>query len=79
MMARDTLYMESVLKRLKKIWRAFPDMTLGQILATCANYSQIYYLSDEALLKMIEDRYLAEAEIRLRDKKKKEVQEGRKH
>ena len=54
-------------------------MTLGQILATCANYSQIYYLSDEELLKMVENRYLAEAEIRLRDKKKRELQEGRKH
>ena len=78
-MARDTLYMENILKRLKKIWRAFPDMTLGQILTTCANYSQIYYLSDDELLKLVENRYLAEAEIRLRDKKKRELQEGRKH
>ena len=77
MSIRDSAYMEDKLKRLKKIWRGFPDLRLGQIIGNCANYQQIYYLTDEELISMIEARYLAAAEKNLAEKKKKELMGGR--
>lgn len=77
MSTRDSSYMDDKLKRLKKIWRGFPDLRLGQIIGNCANYQQIYYLSDEELIQMIEAKYLAAAEKNLTEKKKRELAEGR--
>lgn len=77
MSKRDTTYIEDKLKRLKKIWRGFPDLRLGQIIGNCVNYQQLYYLSDEELITIIESKYLAAAESNLLEKKKRELKEGR--
>lgn len=74
---RDTSYIDDKLKRLKKIWRAFPELRLGQIIGNCVNYPQLYYLSDDEILKIIESQYLEQAEARLIEKKKRELAGGR--
>lgn len=70
-MNRDVAYIDDKLKRLKKIWKGLPELRLGQILGNCVNYQQLYYLSDEDLLNIIERRYLTIAEKNIAEAKRK--------
>ena len=54
---RDVAYIDAFMRRFKKIWKKFPNMRFGQFIANCLNYQQIYYLSDEDIIKIIEDSY----------------------
>lgn len=48
---------EEVLRRIEYVWEAQPNMRLGQLLCTCANYVALYYSTDEELIKMLEQKY----------------------
>lgn len=48
---------EEVLQRIKYVWEDQPNMRLGQLLCTCANYVALCYSSDEELIKMLEQKY----------------------
>ena len=45
------------MRRLKKIWKQFPDLRFGQLLGNCVNFQQLYYFSDEELITFIERTY----------------------
>ena len=73
---RDSAYIDSKLKRLKKIWKGLPDLRLGQLIGSCVNYQQLYYLSDDELLAFIENKYLAIAEANIIEAKKRKADGG---
>lgn len=54
---RDPKRIDDIMKRLKKLWKVFPDLRLGQLLANCLNYQQLYYLEDEDVMKAVEAFY----------------------
>lgn len=49
---------DDILERLKDIWKAYPDLRLGQLIMNVANDPILYYLEDEELLKKMEEIYL---------------------
>lgn len=55
---RDPARIDKVLKEIKKIWKEFPDLRLGQLIGNCMNYSQIYYIEDEDFIKLLDAAYL---------------------
>lgn len=73
---RDSTYIDSKLKRLKKVWKGLPDLRLGQLIGSCVNYQQLYYLSDDELLAFIENKYLAIAEANIAEAKKHKADGG---
>ena len=75
-MKRDTPYIDDKLKRLKKIWRGFPELRLGQIIGNCVNYQQLYYLSDDDLIRIIESKYLEMAERNIAEARKRNASGG---
>lgn len=56
-MIRDSEHMNAIFKRIRRLWKAFPDLRLGQLIGNCANYQQIYYLSDEEIIQLMESKY----------------------
>lgn len=54
---RDSIYIDSYIKRLKKLWKNYPNIALGTLIASAMNYQQIYYYSDEELLRVLEQHY----------------------
>ena len=54
---RDPKRIDDIMKRLKKLWKVFPDLRLGQLLGNCLNYQQLYYLEDEDVMKAVEAFY----------------------
>ena len=43
-----------VIKKLEEIWRAYPDLRLGQLLINCAGDKDLFNLEDDELLKALE-------------------------
>ena len=70
MSIRDTSYVDSYIKRLKKLWRGNPNYSLGQLIASTMNYQQIFYYSDEEFMHVLESAYLKIAEENLAKSKK---------
>ena len=54
---RDPKRIDDIMRRLKKLWKVFPDLRLGQLLGNCLNYQQLYYLEDEDVIKVVEAFY----------------------
>lgn len=54
---RDPKRIDDIMRRLKKLWKVFPDLRLGQLLGNCLNYQQLYYLEDEDVMKAVEAFY----------------------
>lgn len=48
---------ELTLEKIKKIWLANPEMRLGQLLCSAANYGALYYAEDELLVQILEQKY----------------------
>ena len=58
---RDPNRIPIMLKALEEVWRADPDLRIGQLLVNATNFSgrkvvcpEIFYAEDDALLKGIE-------------------------
>lgn len=45
---------EPILEKIKEAWVLYPDMRLGQLLATCTQLANISGVEDEELLRGIE-------------------------
>lgn len=43
-----------VIKKLEEIWRAYPDMRLGQLLINCAGDKDLFNLEDDELMEALE-------------------------
>ena len=46
---------EPMLEKIKEAWVLYPDMRLGQLLATCTQLANISGVEDEELLRGIEE------------------------
>ena len=46
---------EPILEKIKEAWVLYPDMRLGQLLATCTQLANISGVEDEELLRGIEE------------------------
>lgn len=46
-----------VLAKVKYIWEKQPDMRLGQLFCSCANYGALYYSTNEQLLETMAQKY----------------------
>ena len=40
-----------ILKKVKKVWEAHPELRLGQMLCNVANYGALYYSTNEEIIK----------------------------
>lgn len=55
--------MHAFLVKLESIWRRYPNLRFGQLIASSANYAAIYYADENTLLKAIEAKYGKAEEI----------------
>lgn len=55
--------MHLFLMRLESIWRRYPNMRFGELLASSANYGALYYADEDTLLKAVEAKYGKAEEI----------------
>lgn len=46
---------EPILEKIKEAWVLYPDMRLGQLLATCTQLANISGVEDDELLRGIEE------------------------
>lgn len=46
-----------ILKKVKKVWEAHPELRLGQMLCNVANYGALYYSTNEEIIKLLEQFY----------------------
>lgn len=51
---RDPKRIDLMLEKLSEAWKLYPDMRLGQLIATCTETSNISGVEDEEMLKDIE-------------------------
>lgn len=49
------------LEKLRFIWKHFPEMRLGQLLCSSANYGALYYSTDSQLIETLEQHYKVDA------------------
>lgn len=54
---RDINRIDNILAEIKNIWKSYPDLRLGQIIASSANYGVIYYAEDDQLLDLIKQTF----------------------
>lgn len=48
---------DEVLAKVKYIWEKQPDMRLGQLFCSCANYGALYYSTNEQLIETMAQKY----------------------
>ena len=46
-----------ILKKVKKVWEAHPELRLGQMLCNVANYGALYHSTNEEIIKLLEQFY----------------------
>lgn len=57
-MARNAARIPYILGEIEKMWRAHPDLRLGQLIMNVVdNRDVLYYLEDEELLKKLRAEY----------------------
>lgn len=54
---RDINRIDDVLERIKKIWKQYPDLRLGQLLTNVVSESIIYFVEDDDLINALEESY----------------------
>lgn len=54
---KDSNRIDILLERIKKIWKKYPDLRFGQFLCNCNNYTVLYYVEDDQLIKILENFY----------------------
>lgn len=47
---RDSKRIPEVLHEIQRVWEAFPDMRLGQLILNVANDPVLYYIEDDELV-----------------------------
>ena len=46
-----------ILEKVKKVWKANPELRLGQLFCQVANYGALYYSTNDDIIKLLEQRY----------------------
>lgn len=55
---RDPKRIPQILKRLEKLWEKYPDLRLCQLILNCfPTNTDLYYLEDKELVKLLENWY----------------------
>jgi uncharacterized protein YihD (DUF1040 family) len=52
---RDPKRIDEVINRVKRAWKTYPDLRLGQLLLNVADDKNLYYLEDDELVFLMED------------------------
>ena len=47
------LTQDEILRLLKRLWKKYPELRLGQLLSNAIQITDIYYVPDDALLKCL--------------------------
>lgn len=51
---RDAARMDEVLRKIKKVWKQYPDFRLGQLLVNVCGVDSLFYLEDEHLMERLQ-------------------------
>ena len=54
---RDPKRIPKILKEIEKIWVTQPDLRLGQLLGNCFGETELYYVEDGELPKILKEAY----------------------
>lgn len=54
---RDIDRIDSILDRLKTLWKRNPDLRLGQLILNVLRDPTLYYIEDEQLIEVLEKVY----------------------
>lgn len=54
---REVRRITKILKRLEKLWKAHPDLRLGQLILNVHRDPFLYYIEDEKLMINLEKNY----------------------
>lgn len=54
---RDPNRIDITLEEIKKIWKKYPDLRLGQLILNVIPESYLYYTEDDDLLRAIKQGY----------------------
>lgn len=54
---RDPERIDKTLEELKKIWKKYPDLRLGQLILNAAKDPALYYLEDKQLIEILKEVY----------------------
>ena len=54
---RDVNRIDSILARLKTLWKSNPDLRLGQLILNALRDPTLYYIEDEEMIRSLEDFY----------------------
>jgi hypothetical protein len=54
---RDPKRIDVDLNRIKKIWKRYPDLRLGQLIGNVISSEYLYYIEDSDLVSAIEKHY----------------------
>lgn len=67
---RDPNRIPNVLRDVQRVWEAFPDMRLGQLLLNVAEDPALYYMEDEELVhRLLEFGYnFAKEKLNVKEK-----------
>lgn len=57
---RNPKRIDADLNRIKKIWKKYPDLRLGQLISNVISSEYLYYIEDSDLVSAIENRYNAD-------------------
>ena len=61
---RDPKRIPEILHEVQRVWEAFPDLRLGQLLLNCVSDPALYYIEDEDLVhRLLEMSYNTAKEI----------------
>lgn len=67
---RDPKRIPGMLYDIQRVWEAFPDLRLGQLLLNVIPETQLYYIEDEELVHKLLEFYYALAKEHIDGKEK---------
>jgi hypothetical protein len=57
---RNPERIDKVINQIRDIWKCVPDLRLGQLILNVISDTDLYYIEDDVLLKLIKDLYTNE-------------------
>lgn len=64
-MLKDDRSNKETLDRLREIWEEEPELRLGQLIVNAVPEEDIYFISNESLIKELENMYLTKKNFRI--------------
>lgn len=57
---RNQNRIDRILNEIRKIWKQYPDLRLGQLILNVIEDPALYYIEDEELVELLKQTYLKE-------------------